>query len=758
MFFGLLAAIVAHKMDPRVYVASDVEGVLGFPPMAQLPDFTEVSGEAAEEHLLRLAAAIEHARKQGHLRNCIFTGTAAGTGVTTLATRVRVLLEAMGRPTVFVDACGTSSLDLGEGSGAPAPPGSQALVATRGSRSSALLQQMAEEADEETLVLTDTAPLAVSAETEYLARFADCAIVVIESGVTSRTEIRNVATRLQHLNVSAVGFVLNRVGHAKADPAFRASVLAVEKHLQNQKNSTAMRMPHNAPVPSHAPIQSAAAPVPREPRPDLRPDPRPEARPDSRPAPLAQANPEPRPVAAAPRAFTSGFEPVSRNDVAPVLQTAVHVEPLVRMEPIAAMENVSPSVPAALSVPPTSAVPTSAVPVPRIGEPQQFEPPVNLQPLPGIETLSAPALSSEPVPVPEPEPVPAPVPEPVPLPQPVPEPEPIVVAAPEALTIPVLSQIAATPPLAPPQLELASPETIAYSEPAIPVEPESSLQPAAQQETVPAVAAVAPEPGTPAPMWFHLERIPDAAEAVQAASGQPGQPPTKQEPVVTPEPELDASTPWWLSDVPMQHVEPQAPVLWPPAKGSGAPASAGYLSADPAALSRHAEPIAAQRRKQPPPKSPEQAQSPSNGKPAEPVGNRPNPQEPQESPARLTSRLSGLRNLFSGLGLRDSHAAADAARHEDHPAPVPVRGADHSTLLRDAAVDRAAIPGNGSSAVEEQPRQVIARPEVLPPSADSDPREPIFEKPSNSTFRNGRESAKDAVQILPAKRGQYRNL
>ncbi|MGH9598665.1 MAG: Wzz/FepE/Etk N-terminal domain-containing protein, partial [Terracidiphilus sp.] len=75
LLLGLLAALIANNLDPRVYIGSDIERLLGFAPMAQLPDFSEVSDGVAEEHLLRLSAAIEHARKQGDVKNCIFTGT-----------------------------------------------------------------------------------------------------------------------------------------------------------------------------------------------------------------------------------------------------------------------------------------------------------------------------------------------------------------------------------------------------------------------------------------------------------------------------------------------------------------------------------------------------------------------------------------------------------------------------------------------------------------------------------------------------------
>ena len=234
IFFGAIAAVVVHKMDRHVYVGSDVEGVLGFGPLAFLPDFAEVSEGAVEEHLLRLAAAIEHANQQGHLRSCVFTGAGSGVGVTTIVTRVRTLLEAMGRPTVYVDASGTSPEDEA-GDAAAGRQGLNALVKTGGRAGrSAITNQMDDGGDGETLVLTDAAPISVSAETEYLVRFADCVIVVVESGVTTRAEIRDAAATLQRLNVAAVGFVLNRVGLAKADPAFRASVDAIERHLLSQ--------------------------------------------------------------------------------------------------------------------------------------------------------------------------------------------------------------------------------------------------------------------------------------------------------------------------------------------------------------------------------------------------------------------------------------------------------------------------------------------------------------------------------------------
>ena len=87
-------------------------------------------------------------------------------------------------------------------------------------------------------MLTDTAPLLISAETEYLARFVDCAIVVVESGVTTRAQFLAAVNTLQRLEVAAVGFVLNRVKLGMADPAFRRSVQDIEKHQHAQRCPT----------------------------------------------------------------------------------------------------------------------------------------------------------------------------------------------------------------------------------------------------------------------------------------------------------------------------------------------------------------------------------------------------------------------------------------------------------------------------------------------------------------------------------------
>jgi len=241
LLLALLAALVANNLDSKIYIAADIERVLGVKVMAQLPDFNQVTDSVADEHFLRLSASIEHAHQLGSMRSCIFTGTGSGAGVTTVASKVNSMLQAMGQPTVLVDAAWTqpNSLASSNGLGLNDRAAAGQLASQRGSRSIGLLQQLAEVAETgaENLILTDAAPLAVSAETEYLARFVDAAIIVVESGVTTRDQLKEAAASVQRLDVGAVGFVLNRVNLDTADPAFRNSIHEMEDYLHTQSSS-----------------------------------------------------------------------------------------------------------------------------------------------------------------------------------------------------------------------------------------------------------------------------------------------------------------------------------------------------------------------------------------------------------------------------------------------------------------------------------------------------------------------------------------
>lgn len=407
LVFAVGAALVAQNLDKRVYTATDVERVLGFAPMAQLPDFYEVGTGVSEEYLLRLAAAVEHSHQQGELKSCIFTAAAPGAGATTVVKRVTGILEAMGRQTVLVESAAPS-----------APPAESSatgrdLVPTRGSRSTALLQQMSEEMDDETVVLTDTAPLLVSGETEYLARFVDSAIVVLESGVSTRDQLRRIAETLQRLEVRSVGFVLNRISLETADAAFRESVQAVERHVAAQTRNFAQGTepaPPAAPEPEAAHQSAASEPVfaaelkrsfaeepvvarqspaasaemPREPRPEPQP-----ARAHSATVDVEPMVPPIAPVESQPGYVKPGGSPLPRG-------RKVHEAPAVAMASTPAASASRPDIPARGSefVPPTPSSPLTTAPEPPVGQRHAADVP-NAFKVPAAQTKISPAQAQK---------------------------------------------------------------------------------------------------------------------------------------------------------------------------------------------------------------------------------------------------------------------------------------------------------------------------------------------------------------------------
>ena len=216
---GIAVAVMVQSTDQKVYSGAEIEHMLGVEPMVELPDLAELSHDETRELLLPLAGGIIHACPDDALRRCIFTGTGPEAGVAVIVAKTKETLEDIGRRVVLVDAAGAT----------PGVPGAEI------DRDEA----EGEGADRrESLILTETAPLVSSADTEYLARFADCVIVVAESGVTTRDQLHNTVKCLQRLNVAAVGFVLNRVKEAKASVELRR--LAAASDISSAQFSAAV--------------------------------------------------------------------------------------------------------------------------------------------------------------------------------------------------------------------------------------------------------------------------------------------------------------------------------------------------------------------------------------------------------------------------------------------------------------------------------------------------------------------------------------
>ena len=605
LYFGLLAAVLVHKVDPKIYIAADVERVLGFAPLVQLPNFNEVSEGVAEEYMLRLASAIEHGRKQGNLRTCIFTGTGPGTGVSTLVNRVREGLEAIGRTTVLVDATGVrppaqhSSADPNGADPGSAESSLHLAPGGRVARPTAQLQRMAEEikTEEDSLVLTDTAPLSVSAETEYLARFVDCAIVVIESGVTTRDALRETAHTLQRLNIGTVGFVLNRVGLAKADPEFRASVEAVEAHLRLQGANTSRRKECTSTSGLEEPVGKKPAPRAMPTRSLVEPEVAsaeaavahfsapPVQKPGSAPAVCLPSSPMgATPVAQAAKRFSLPFS----TELAAEFEEPVAVPSI---EQCAAPEP----------APPVSPIPGTAEPAMNKTAPDSLPMPADLQPLSQDQQLPA-SIVAPPVRVAQDKPF-APF-----------------LGAVEHLAITAALQ-ADTP---------SSSRSVAATVPSntsIPIQ--ENPAPAITDLANRSMSATGPKE-TIEPQSLSADKLPVLEEPSGAVK-----PPVSREQVVEPASNL----PWWLNDA-LHNAEPvRPPVLWQPAK------------------MRKSEAPFAQPRTGIAPDSQTSAIAETQKS------------DSDSAPADRNSRLSGLRNLLFVLGLKNRRSREESSEQHASSGP-----------------------------------------------------------------------------------------
>lgn len=701
LFFGVLAAVVAHTVDPKIYIAADVERVLGFAPLAQLPNFNEVSEGVAEEYMLRLASAIEHGRKQGSLRNCIFTGTGPGTGVSTLVNRVRTMLEAMGRTTILVDATGArlpvqhSSADP---KGADSGSAESALHLVPGGRVTrpTALQRMAEEAEteEDSLVLTDTAPLSVSAETEYLARFVDCAVVVIESGVTTRDALRETAQTLQRLNVGTVGFVLNRVGLAKADHAFRASVEAVETHLRAQGASASRRKERSSPSGSEEPVgENPAPPKATSPHSLFEPEVAAAAAAVARfSAPPAQM-PGSRPAVclpASPMGATSVAQAVKRFSLPFSTELAAESE-----EPVAVPPIDEPAAPQ----PPSPAFSLTGIAVPALTKAvsDSLPMPADLRPLSQEQEPPA-AIADPPVRVAEDKPF-APfsgadedVAITVGLPADVPRSShPIAATVPSGRSTPVQENPA--PPIA-----------VRANHPVSATGPKETIQPRsliADKFAVPKEPAGVAEPPI----------APD-----QLVAPEPAKDPQPGPATVGPASDL----PWWLSDAPHNAEPVRPPVLWQPAKMRASKADLAGPAIGNAANSQTSAIAGAQK----------------------------SDSDSDSAPADRDSRLSGLRNLLFVLGVKNRRSG------EESP-PQPASGGPKTDPKPIVRTERSIAEDNPPPADAASPRLVTAPPEVLPPRPVVIEFDHLEARPGDSSRPDCR-TPDDRIATLPSKRGQYK--
>jgi succinoglycan biosynthesis transport protein ExoP len=270
--FGCAAAIsvAIDFFDNRIHTAEDIERVVGFHPIGILLDTDEFSDEVAEEYFFRLAAGIDNAVRNGGARSFLFTAPAHGAGTSTVIKRLSKELCALNLKTRTIRAAASNGIDgstrrafsrselflqdWSDGNEAQQTPLIRGAAFGRSSlrmdgdappanSAEQALQQASVGYD---VVLIDSDPMAISANTEYLARVVDATVLVVKAGTSTRQELHRAARLLERLQVSGVAVVLNKIQLGRADRDLRKELRGCErprrkKYLSVTPTATAQR-------------------------------------------------------------------------------------------------------------------------------------------------------------------------------------------------------------------------------------------------------------------------------------------------------------------------------------------------------------------------------------------------------------------------------------------------------------------------------------------------------------------------------------
>ena len=213
LILGLAAAVLALRVDGRLYTADDVEETLGFAPVGILPRTED--GALMDEAFLRLAAGLEAARRRAGTRSFVFTAVSAHSSSDRVIEATERWLRRLGLLTRLLPAAAL----LGE------VAGSLAASTGHGRRALAASGLNETETDAELLLIV-AQPLLHSAEAEYAVRFSDAVILVVESGLTTRQELLAAAALLRRLGASDVGVLLQDVTATGTPTRTRETFLA----------------------------------------------------------------------------------------------------------------------------------------------------------------------------------------------------------------------------------------------------------------------------------------------------------------------------------------------------------------------------------------------------------------------------------------------------------------------------------------------------------------------------------------------------
>ncbi len=233
IFFGMLGlggAVVRNRLDPLIYVSEDMEDVIGAKPLVVMADDAEVSERFQEQTMLRVVASLEDARRSREARRFLLLGVARETLLEDVAARLRRCQRSVHAEWDW--AWTSDSESDGDGRDIPMVSFQQAvtniLAETKMERCQGVVCE----------------PFLLSGESEYLARFSDVVLVVVQCGVTRREELMAVSEALQQMPVRLAGFLLvgMKLKNANAREAKRIRILDERARRQSKHDARLSRL------------------------------------------------------------------------------------------------------------------------------------------------------------------------------------------------------------------------------------------------------------------------------------------------------------------------------------------------------------------------------------------------------------------------------------------------------------------------------------------------------------------------------------
>ena len=234
---GLVIPILLDFLDRRIKTAAQVHRLLGFAPVAALLDKKGGHNRLVWiDQMRRMILALSQEKRHHNTRRIAITGVKAGSGVTELVMDLAQEFSHDGLRVVAVEA---NALKPDERfMGGPLSPGlidllngeaslDEAILPAQGAlpdripvglalqrhlpfydRFPATLDPLLERYD---LVLLDVPPVLLSADTEFLARYADAVLLLVPARQTVPGELKRAARLLEKADPKVFGVIVNRL-------------------------------------------------------------------------------------------------------------------------------------------------------------------------------------------------------------------------------------------------------------------------------------------------------------------------------------------------------------------------------------------------------------------------------------------------------------------------------------------------------------------------------------------------------------------